>query len=248
MGAKVSEHGAPSVRRTVEGDWVVRNLLLVPHFAFPPSAIIKRPPLSSTARRAGWVGCNFALNRIPADARIEIVTTVIEKGRAVSPLTAEDLTFLRPAGDCGPYLPDFSRHARSASPYPATAKRTASPTWTGAARLFLIFSSNGFASPQKTSARNTAMGRRRQLVFYHYQLSASGEESTLSAGSGASGPGRRRPQPREIHLALPSLSSDAGSFARYYLFSTRAGHENGRFQLEEILIVEFRNKMAARFF
>ncbi len=55
--------------------WVVRNLLLVPHFAFPPSAIIKRPPLSATARRAGWVGCNFDLGRIPIEARIEIITT-----------------------------------------------------------------------------------------------------------------------------------------------------------------------------
>jgi type II restriction enzyme len=54
--------------------WSVRNLLLVPHFAFPPSAIIKRKPLSVTARRAGWVGCNFALNRIPVEARITIVT------------------------------------------------------------------------------------------------------------------------------------------------------------------------------
>jgi type II restriction enzyme len=54
--------------------WTVRNLLLVPHFAFPPSAIIKRKPLSVTARRAGWIGCNFALNRIPIEARIVIVT------------------------------------------------------------------------------------------------------------------------------------------------------------------------------
>jgi type II restriction enzyme len=53
--------------------WMVRNLLLVPHFAFPASAIIKRPPLAATARRAGWVGCNFDLRRIPADARISIV-------------------------------------------------------------------------------------------------------------------------------------------------------------------------------
>jgi len=53
--------------------WSVRNLLLVPHFAFPPSAIIKRKPLSATARRAGWVGCNFALNRIPDSARIPVV-------------------------------------------------------------------------------------------------------------------------------------------------------------------------------
>ncbi|MEY2466918.1 MAG: hypothetical protein QOD03_1439 [Verrucomicrobiota bacterium] len=53
--------------------WSVKNLILVPHFAFPPSAIIECPPLSPTARRAGWVGCNFALNRIPADARIPVV-------------------------------------------------------------------------------------------------------------------------------------------------------------------------------
>ena len=32
---------------------------------------------SSNARRAGWVGCNFALNRIPADARIPVVTTIL---------------------------------------------------------------------------------------------------------------------------------------------------------------------------
>ncbi len=46
--------------------WRVRNLLLVPSFAFPPSAIIKRKPLSSTARRAGWVGCNSPINGIGA--------------------------------------------------------------------------------------------------------------------------------------------------------------------------------------
>jgi predicted RNA-binding Zn-ribbon protein involved in translation (DUF1610 family) len=61
--------------------WLVRNLLLVPHFAFPPSAIIKRKPLSPTARRAGWIGCNFALNRIPLEARIEVVKTIV--GRAM---------------------------------------------------------------------------------------------------------------------------------------------------------------------
>ncbi len=65
--------------------WFVRNLLLIPHFAFPPSAIIKRKPLAETARRAGWIGCNIALHRIPADARIPIVATVSSQGRARSP-------------------------------------------------------------------------------------------------------------------------------------------------------------------
>lgn len=54
--------------------WSVRNLLLVPSFAFPESAILKRNPLSPAARRAGWVGCNIALNRIPADARIQVIS------------------------------------------------------------------------------------------------------------------------------------------------------------------------------
>jgi type II restriction enzyme len=65
--------------------WTVRNLLLVPHFAFPPSAIVKRNPLAATARRAGWVGCNFALNRIPADARIEIVSSRKNQSLTSSP-------------------------------------------------------------------------------------------------------------------------------------------------------------------
>ncbi|MGA3268403.1 MAG: DpnI domain-containing protein [Verrucomicrobiota bacterium] len=74
--------------------WSVRNLLLVPHFAFPPSAIIKRKPLSPTARRAGWVGCNFDLSRVPVEARISVVaesailpaTEVREQFRRVKPL------------------------------------------------------------------------------------------------------------------------------------------------------------------
>ncbi len=53
--------------------WTVRNLLLVPHFAFPVSAIVKRKPLSSTARRAGWVGCFIFLPNIPHEARIDII-------------------------------------------------------------------------------------------------------------------------------------------------------------------------------
>jgi type II restriction enzyme len=73
--------------------WSVRNLLLVPSFAFPPSAINQCPPLSPTARRAGWVGCNFNLSRIPADARIVLVCTAPHpdplppgEGTAIAPL------------------------------------------------------------------------------------------------------------------------------------------------------------------
>jgi type II restriction enzyme len=54
--------------------WSVRNVILIPHFAFFLSAIECRPPLAVTARRAGWVGCNILLGRIPNDARITIVS------------------------------------------------------------------------------------------------------------------------------------------------------------------------------
>lgn len=53
--------------------WTVVNLTLIPYFAFSPSAIEKRTPLSATAHRAGWVGCFIVLSRIPVDARIGVV-------------------------------------------------------------------------------------------------------------------------------------------------------------------------------
>jgi type II restriction enzyme len=54
--------------------WAVRTVLLVPHFAFTLSTLEKRPPLAPTARRAGWVGCNILLDRIPMHARISVVS------------------------------------------------------------------------------------------------------------------------------------------------------------------------------
>jgi len=62
-------------------DWVVENVILIPHFAFPLSAIEKRKPLAETARRAGWIGCNILLHSIPPDARIKIISD----GKPVAP-------------------------------------------------------------------------------------------------------------------------------------------------------------------
>ncbi len=55
-------------------DWLVNNLLLIPSVFFSETAIEKRAPLSSKARRAGWVGCNILLNRIPQDGKIAMVS------------------------------------------------------------------------------------------------------------------------------------------------------------------------------
>jgi type II restriction enzyme len=61
-------------------EWSVSNVILIPNFAFSMSAIEKRKALGPEARRAGWIGCNILLGRIPADAKIPIVT----EGRAIN--------------------------------------------------------------------------------------------------------------------------------------------------------------------
>lgn len=53
--------------------WTIENALLVPRFFITESTIEKRKPLAPTARRAGWVGCNILLCRIPPVGRIPIV-------------------------------------------------------------------------------------------------------------------------------------------------------------------------------
>src|SRR5262249_25362474 len=54
--------------------WCVRNVILVPHFAFSLAVVECRPLLPPTARRAGWIGCNILLGQIPEDARISTVS------------------------------------------------------------------------------------------------------------------------------------------------------------------------------
>lgn len=39
-----------------------------------PDIIEKRKPLSPTARRAGWVGCNILIDKIPEQGRIQIIS------------------------------------------------------------------------------------------------------------------------------------------------------------------------------
>lgn len=78
--------------------WQVRNLILVPHFAFSISAIESRKPLAPHARRAGWVGCNIVLKNIPPDARIKLVTDSVP----VSPqLVRDSFHRLKPLEEIG---------------------------------------------------------------------------------------------------------------------------------------------------
>ncbi len=48
----------------------VLNFLVIPKHYFINDIIEKRRPLSSVARRAGWVGCNILLQNIPSSGKI----------------------------------------------------------------------------------------------------------------------------------------------------------------------------------
>ncbi len=67
----------------------VNDFVMVPKHFFVPEIIEKRKPLADTARRAGWVGCNIIIDKIPEQGKIQIISggvlqdkkTVLEKVR-----------------------------------------------------------------------------------------------------------------------------------------------------------------------
>jgi len=61
-------------------DFKVSNFLVVPKHFFIPEIIEKRKPLSPTARRAGWVGCNISLQSVPSSGKIFFI-----KNRIIEP-------------------------------------------------------------------------------------------------------------------------------------------------------------------
>jgi type II restriction enzyme len=58
----------------------IQNFFVVPKHFFVPEIIEQRKPLSETARRAGWVGCNILLKSIPLTGKIFYI-----KNRTIEP-------------------------------------------------------------------------------------------------------------------------------------------------------------------
>lgn len=54
-------------------NWRISNFMIIPKHFFVPDIIEKRKPLADTARRAGWIGCNIELNKIPEKGKIFLV-------------------------------------------------------------------------------------------------------------------------------------------------------------------------------
>lgn len=61
-------------------NYEVMNFLVIPKHFFTPDIIEKRKPLSQSARRAGWVGCNISLLNIPQTGKI----FYIKEGNVIS--------------------------------------------------------------------------------------------------------------------------------------------------------------------
>lgn len=53
--------------------WHVTGLLLVPGHFITPQVIERCKPLSKSARRADWVGCNVLADAIPPDGRLQVI-------------------------------------------------------------------------------------------------------------------------------------------------------------------------------
>ena len=59
----------------------VVNLFIVPKHFFVRDIIEERPPLSPTARRAGWVGSKILLGQVPESGKIHIVQNGIVRAK-----------------------------------------------------------------------------------------------------------------------------------------------------------------------
>ena len=70
----------------------VNNFLVIPKQFFTPEIIIKRKPLSITAKRAGWIGCNIDISKVPKSGRIFIVenSKIIEQEKVHIKLKSTD--------------------------------------------------------------------------------------------------------------------------------------------------------------
>lgn len=52
---------------------IVDQLWIIPKNFFVPDIVERRKPLASTAKRAGWVGCNILFDKIPQQGQIPII-------------------------------------------------------------------------------------------------------------------------------------------------------------------------------
>ena len=73
----------------------VSNFLMIPKHYFTPDIIIERKPLPETAKRAGWIGCNIDISKIPESGRIFIVKDCLEIPKEQVEIKLQSTAFLK---------------------------------------------------------------------------------------------------------------------------------------------------------
>ena len=73
----------------------VVNLFIVPKHFFVREIIEERKPLAATARRAGWIGSNILLDRVPESGKIHIVQNGVVRAKELVLAEWQKTLFLR---------------------------------------------------------------------------------------------------------------------------------------------------------
>ena len=73
----------------------VINLFIVPNYFFVREIIEERRPLAATARRAGWIGSNILLVRVPDSGKIHIVQSGVIRPKELVLADWQKTLFLR---------------------------------------------------------------------------------------------------------------------------------------------------------
>ncbi len=80
---------------TYSKSWSVNNFLIIPKQFFTEEIIVKRSPLPITARRAGWIGCNIDIAKIPNSGKVYLVKNSIIIDREIVKQSFNRTLFLR---------------------------------------------------------------------------------------------------------------------------------------------------------
>ncbi|MBQ7211184.1 MAG: hypothetical protein IJS19_00715 [Muribaculaceae bacterium] len=73
MIQRITSLNNPHLFALTHSNLTVNSLMLIPSYFFVPDIIEKRPPLKESARRAGWVGCNINIGKVPECGKIAII-------------------------------------------------------------------------------------------------------------------------------------------------------------------------------
>ena len=80
---------------TYSKNWTVDNFLIIPKQFFTTEIIVKRKPLSLTARRAGWVGCNIDISNVPEAGKVFLIKDAKPINRNIVETSFKKTLFLR---------------------------------------------------------------------------------------------------------------------------------------------------------